>query len=106
VRTIPASTGARASFINSYPCAAVLLEPLFISNRQEAAWIHDIGNLRALGESIASEIAKYNGAVIGLSIGHKFKSSAPDDRGALCILGDTEADHAERLAKVVAAALM
>jgi hypothetical protein len=44
-------------------------------------------------------------AVLGLDIGHKFKTSQPNDRGARCFYGDFEADHAEQLAKVVAASI-
>ena len=43
--------------------------------------------------------------VIGLSVGHKYKTSNPNDRGAACVFGDWEADHAEALAKKVAALL-
>ena len=41
-------------------------------------------------------------AVIGLSVGHKYKTSSPNDRGAACVFGDWEADHAEDLARKVA----
>jgi nicotinamidase-related amidase len=39
--------------------------------------------------------------VVGLSVGHKYKTSQPNDRGAKCVLGDMEADHAEALARLV-----
>jgi hypothetical protein len=40
--------------------------------------------------------------VIGLSVGHKYKTSNPNDKGAACVFGDWEADHAEDLARKVA----
>jgi hypothetical protein len=106
-RGVKDAQGSRAGFIRHYHCPAVLIEPCFVSNPDEAAKVHDVDTLRALGEAIASVVWKWfpAKAVIGLDIGHKFKRSNPDDRGAKCVLGDWEADHAERLAKVVAASL-
>ena len=73
---------------------AVLLEPLFVSNPDQAKWIHDVKNIRKLAEAIVDVIDSAFGpdAVVGLSIGHKFKTSSPGDRG-------------EHLAKAVAAEL-
>lgn len=106
-RGVKRAIGSRASFIRHYHCPAVLLEPCFISNRTEAEKMHDVSIVRALGEEIANEVAKWlpSSAKVGIDIGHKFKTSAPDDRGARCFFGDYEADHAEQLAKVVAASL-
>ena len=106
-RGVKDAKGSRAGFIRHYHCPAVLLEPCFVSNPNEAALVHDVKTLRALGEAIANVLRSWlpDDAVVGLDIGHKFKRSNSDDRGAKCVLGDFEADHAERLAKVVAASL-
>lgn len=96
--------GSRAAFILAYSCPAVLLEPLFISNPTQAAWIQDDANLASLGQGIARAIkAKTrDGDKIGLSIGHLGKDSAPHDRGARHAIRGYEADYAKRLAETVA----
>ncbi len=110
-RGVKKAKGTRASFLQHYPCPAVLLEPCFVTNPKEAAFLHDIKTMRRLGEAIAGTILLVTRpsspipSVLGLDIGHKFKTSQPYDKGAKCALGDFEADHAERLAKVVAASL-
>jgi N-acetylmuramoyl-L-alanine amidase len=102
---------SRASFINSYPttCTVVLLEPCFVSNRSDAERLHQDGFIDRLADAIVAGIKdfiktnanrKFN--VIGLSVGHRYKTSNPNDKGAACIFGDWEADHAEDLAKKVA----
>jgi len=104
-RGVKDAKGSRAGFIRHYHCPAVLLEPCFISNPDEAALVHDVKTLQLLGKAIADVLDSWfpEDAVIGLDIGHKFKRS--DDQGAKCALGDFEADHAENLAKAVAASL-
>jgi N-acetylmuramoyl-L-alanine amidase len=105
---------SRASFINSYPptCIVVLLEPCFVSNRSDAEKLHQDDCVDGLANAIVAGIkdfikatANKKFAVIGLSVGHKYKTSNPTDKGAACIFGDWEADHAEDLAKKVAALL-
>jgi hypothetical protein len=98
-----ATGNTRAGFVRHYPCPAVLLEPLFVSNPTQAAWIHNNGHLLALGEAIAAAVkaALPTGGVVGLSVGHRYKRR-PGDEGAGCVRGDSEADHAEELAHVVA----
>jgi hypothetical protein len=100
----------RAGFINAYAndILVVLLEPAFLTNRNDAERIHNQNVLTQLADKIASAIQQFARelryrpiAVIGLSVGHKYKTSRPNDRGALCVLGDTEADHAEALARLV-----
>lgn len=104
-RKVASAKGSRASFINAYPCPAVLIEPCFVSNPNEAKLLHDVTTMRKLGEGIADLLLRWLpfDSVVGLDVGHKFKTSSPNDRGAACVLGDTEADHAEQLAKIVAA---
>ena len=102
---------SRASFINSYPtiCIVVLLEPCFVSNRSDAEKLHQDGLVDGLANAIVTGIkdfiktnANRKFAVIGLSVGHRYKTSNPNDKVALCVFGDWEADHAEVLAKKVA----
>ena len=95
---------SRAAFILAYGGTAVLLEPLFISNPTQAAWIRDASNLASLGQGIARAIKANTSAgdKIGLSIGHLGKDSAPDDRGARHVIEGWEADYAKRLAETVA----
>jgi len=105
---------SRASFINSYPrtCLVVLLEPCFVSNRVDAEKLHQNDFMDKLASAIASGIRDFlrtathrEFTVIGLSVGHKYKTSNPNDKGAACVFGDWEADHAEDLARKVAALL-
>ncbi len=109
-----AVAGTRASFINAYApnIWVVLLEPCFVTNPQEAQRLHDQAFMQRLAEAIIAGINKFLSEqkvkqvdVIGLSVGHKGKTSQPDDKGARCVFGDFEADHAEQLAKLVASRL-
>ncbi len=106
-RGVKNAAGTRAGFIRFYHSPAILLEPCFLSNAEEANLVHDVDALRQLGEAIADVLWRWLpfDAVLGLDIGHKFKTSRPHDRGARCFYGDYEADHAEQSAKVVAASL-
>jgi len=95
--------GTRASWIRHYDKAAILLEPLYVSNPGQAAWIHDSANLARLAEQVAEAIvnATQSSDVIGLSVGHRYKTSSPHDEGAPCKGGDDEADHNEALCNKV-----
>jgi N-acetylmuramoyl-L-alanine amidase len=102
---------SRASFINSYPttCIVVLLEPCFVSNRSDAEKLHQDGFIDRLANAIVAGIkdfiktnANRKFSVIGLGVGHRYKTSNPNDKGASCVFGDWEADHAEDLARKVA----
>lgn len=102
--------GNRASFIRHYACPAVLIEPLFVSNPSDnqAGWIHDPANVEALAAMIAEaleEATDDENALVGLSIGHLYKTSAPRDTGVDCVRGDTEAQHAKAVAEAVATIL-
>lgn len=106
-RKVTIASGTRAAFINFYHCPAVLIEPCFITNPEEANLVHDDSVMRKLGESIANELFRWLpfDAIVGFDIGHKFKTSSISDKGARCFYGDYEADHAEKLAKIVAASI-
>ena len=94
------AVAARSRWIDHYRMPAVVLEPLFISSRTQAVWLHNkAGNLAdAVVEGIKGFVS--TGGRIGLSAGHAGKSAA--DPGASCVLGDTEADHTVALRDLVA----
>ena len=76
---------------------AILLEPLFASNPQHAQWIRGEAGQARLARIISDSIQRFfqEGGLIGFSVGHKYKNSNPDDRGAAVFGGGTEADNAE-----------
>jgi hypothetical protein len=86
---------------------AVLLEPLFGSNPQQASWISSEDGQRRLAQVLCDSIQRFfqKGGLIGFSVGHKYKSTNPDDRGAPVIGGGKEADYAEAVLKSAAAML-
>lgn len=86
---------------------AVLLEPLFASNPQQADLIRSDGGQAALARILVESIRRFfpDGGLIAFSVGHKYKTSSPNDRGALLAGGGTEADHAEKVLKKAAALL-
>ena len=76
---------------------AILLEPLFASNPQQAEWIRSEAGQNRLARILTESIQRFfqDGGLIGFSIGHKYKDSNPNDRGADVFGGGTEADFAE-----------
>lgn len=76
---------------------AVLLEPLFASNPQQADAIRSEAGQAALARILAESIRRFfpDGGLVAFSVGHKYKTSSPNDRGAALAGGGTEADHAE-----------
>jgi len=92
----------RGSYIAHYVMPTILLEPLFVSNQQQATWLHDPSHSSLLAAAIASAIVgQFLGlGPIGLSPGHALKSTP--DPGAPCALGDSEAVHSLDLANLVA----
>jgi hypothetical protein len=77
------------------PC--VISEPLFVSNPTQAAWIKVPANRQKLAEAEARAIMEYlpNGGIVALSVGHKYKTTSPNDRGASVAGGGNEATLAE-----------
>lgn len=77
---------------------AILVEPLFCTNKEYANGLHPTVE-QVLASAIVQSItaAFPQGGIVALSIGHKGKDSNPNDRGAQCINGETEADWAERV---------
>lgn len=76
---------------------AILLEPLFASNPTQADWIRSAEGQDKLAKILADSIIEFfpDGSLIGFSIGHKYKTSRPSDRGAPLHGGGVEADYAE-----------
>lgn len=76
---------------------AVLLEPLFVSNPRHAEIVRSDAGQTRLAEALVASIQRFfpNGGLIAFSVGHKYKTSSPNDRGAAVVGGGTEADFAE-----------
>ena len=78
---------------------AILLEPLFASNPRQAEWIRSGDGQTRLARILYDSIRRFfqTGGLIGFSVGHKYKRSAPNDRGAAVGGGGWEADYAEQV---------
>ena len=87
---------------------AVLLEPLFVSNPQQADIVRSASGQAALARILAESIRRFfpQGGLIAFSVGHKYKTSRPKDRGAALAGGGTEAEYAEKVLKQAAALLL
>jgi len=86
---------------------ALLLEPLFASNPQQADPIRSESGQAALARILVESIRRFfpEGGLIAFSVGHKYKTSSPKDRGAALAGGGMEADYAEKVLKKAAALL-
>lgn len=78
---------------------AVLLEPLFASNPAHAAIIKSEDGQIRLARILVESIQRFlpAGGLVAFSVGHKYKTSNPNDRGAAIFGGGTEADFAEKV---------
>jgi hypothetical protein len=78
---------------------AILLEPLFASNPRQAEWIRNDEGQTRLARILCDSIRRFfqAGGLIGFSVGHKYKRSAPYDRGAAVVGGGWEAEYAEQV---------
>jgi hypothetical protein len=87
---------------------AVLLEPLFVSNPQQADIVRSPSGQAALARILAESIRRFfpQGGLMAFSVGHKYKTSRPKDRGAALAGGGTEAEYAEKVLKQAAALLL
>jgi len=87
---------------------AVLLEPLFVSNPQQAGIVRSVGGQQALARILVESIRRFfpQGGLIAFSVGHKYKKSRPKDRGAELAGGGNEADFAEMVLKQAAEMLV
>jgi hypothetical protein len=78
---------------------AILLEPLFASNPAQAEIIRSESGQTLLAQVLVESIYRFfpEGGLIAFSVGHKYKTSKPNDRGASLAGGGTEADYAEKV---------
>lgn len=78
---------------------AVLLEPLFATNPKYAAIVRREEGQQKLALALAAAIKKNfpGGGLVAFSVGHKYKTSKPADRGVALAGGGTEADYAEKV---------
>jgi N-acetylmuramoyl-L-alanine amidase len=76
---------------------AILVEPFFVSNPDGALWAKTRQD--DLAKILATSIRTFfpGGGLVAFSIGHKYKKSRPNDRGAAVLGGGTEADLAEQV---------
>jgi len=76
---------------------AILLEPLFASNPEQAGIIRSESGREKLASALVESIRTNfpDGGLVAFSVGHKYKKSSPKDRGAKLHGGGTEADYAE-----------
>jgi hypothetical protein len=86
---------------------AILLEPLFASNPQHADIIRSESGQTDLARILVESIQRFfpNGGLIAFSVGHKYKKSNPNDRGADLAGSGNEADYAEKVLKKAAVML-
>lgn len=78
---------------------AVLLEPLFVSNPVHAEWVRSESGQMRLARILSDSVQRFfqTGGLIGFSVGHKYKTSRADDRGAAVYGGGWEAEYAEEV---------
>lgn len=78
---------------------AILLEPLFASNPRHADIIRSETGQITLARCLVETIVEHfpNGGLIAFSVGHKYKTDKPLDRGVPLAGGGTEADYAEKV---------
>jgi len=76
---------------------AILVEPLFASNPTHAEIIRSEEGQERLAKILADSIHRFfpDGGLVAFSVGHKYKTLNPRDRGARLRGGGTEADYAE-----------
>jgi hypothetical protein len=78
---------------------AILPEPLFVSNPAHANIARSEDGQMRLARVLVDSIRRFfpDGGLIAFSVGHKYKKSSPNDRGAPVVGGGTEAEFAEKV---------
>jgi len=78
---------------------AILVEPLFASNPQQAEIIRSNSGQTRLARVLVESIQRFfpQGGLIAFSVGHKYKPANPRDRGAALAGGGLEAEFAEQV---------
>ena len=83
---------------------AILLEPLFCSNPEQAEIIKSEEGQEKLARILCNSITNFFpvGGLVGFSVGHKYKPNGSTDKGASIVGGGWEADYAEMVLKKAA----
>lgn len=78
---------------------AILVEPFFVSNPEQAEWLKAPDGIPKLAQVLVQSIEDTFplGGLIGFSVGHKGKVIQFNDRGAKVYGGGFEADYAEKI---------
>jgi N-acetylmuramoyl-L-alanine amidase len=78
---------------------AILGEPCFVSNPSGAAVVVYGEGRELLAKILADSVRQFfpGGGLVAFSVGHKYKTSNPNDRGAVVLGGGWEADYAEKV---------
>ena len=78
---------------------AILLEPLFVSNSAHANIVRSEDGQMRLARILVDSIKRFfpDGGLIAFSVGHKYRTSKPNDRGAPVVGGGAEAEFAEKV---------
>jgi len=86
---------------------AILLEPMFVSNPEQAEIAKSEDGQKRLARVLVDSIRRFfpDGGKVAFSVGHKFKRKRPNDRGAPVHGGGWEADLAESVLEYAAAML-
>ncbi len=78
---------------------AILVEPLFASNPEEADLIRSEEGQSRLAKVLVDSIQRFfpDGGLVAFSVGHLYKSSNPYDKGAALHGGGSEGVYAEKV---------
>lgn len=78
---------------------AILVEPMFASNPEHAKVIRSEEGQRRLAKVLVDSITQEfpNGGLVAFSVGHKYKTSSPLDKGAALAGGGWEGDYSEKV---------
>jgi hypothetical protein len=90
--------GGRGNYLLRYTSMpAILVEPLFASNPHNAAIIKSEDGRERLARALVESIREMfpDGGLVAFSVGHKYNTRKPDDRGASVAGGGNEADYVE-----------
>lgn len=78
---------------------AILLEPMFVNDPEHVQVMKSPDGQRRLAQVLVDSIVETfpDGGLVAFSVGHKYKTSRPRDRGAKVLGGGTEAEYAEQV---------
>ncbi|HDS30610.1 MAG TPA: N-acetylmuramoyl-L-alanine amidase [Firmicutes bacterium] len=101
--------GGRGNYLLYYTAMpAILVEPLFASNPYHAVIIKSEDGREKLARVLVRSIREMfpRGGLVAFSVGHKYNSRNPKDRGARVYSGGNEADYAEMVLNKAASLLV